>query len=87
MLIKAKNLLDQNAQITFLTQQEASGTTTLHVKNANGYATNQWAIQLGKTGEEQSEIAVLSNAVPSGTTLTIGTATNFSHPTDTPSMQ
>jgi hypothetical protein len=84
MLLRVKNLLDQNAQTTFLTQLEASGTTTLHVKNANGYATNQWAVQLGKTGEEQSEIGVLSNAAPSGTTLTLGTATNFSHPTDTP---
>jgi hypothetical protein len=84
MLIKVKNLLDQNAQTTYLTQLESSGTTTFHVKNANGYATNQWAIQAGKTGEEQSEIRVLSNALPSGTTLAMGTATSFSHPTDTP---
>jgi len=84
MIIRCKNLLDQNAQVTYLTQLEAGGTTTLHVKNADGYATNQWAVQLGKTGEEQSEIRVLSNAAPSGTTLTIGTATSFSHPTDTP---
>jgi hypothetical protein len=83
MVIRVKNLLDQNAQTTYLTQLEASGTTTLHVKNANGYAADEWAVQLGKTGEEQSEIGVLA-AAPSGTTLTLGTATNFSHPTDTP---
>ncbi len=84
MIIKARNLLDQSAQVTYLTQLEASGTTTLHVKNADGYAAAQWAIQLGKTGEEQSEIRVLGTAIPSGTSLSVGTATSFSHPTDTP---
>lgn len=84
MLIRCKNLLDQAAQTTFLTQLEASGTTTLHVKNANGYAADQWAVQLGKTGEEQTEIGLISGGVPSGTTLTLATASNFSHPTDTP---
>jgi hypothetical protein len=83
MEIKVKNLLDQNAQVTYLTQLEAGGTTTLHVKNANGYGAYDWAVQLGKTGEEQSEIVLLSS-VPTGTTLTVATATNFSHPTDTP---
>jgi hypothetical protein len=83
MQIKVRNLLDQSAQVTYLTQLENSGTTTLHVKNANGYATNQWAVQLGKTGEEQSEIGLISGA-PSGTSLGLATATNFSHPTDTP---
>jgi len=83
MVIQCRNLLDQSAQTTYLTQLEAGGTTTLHVKNANGYADDQWAVQLGKTGEEQSEIRVL-NGVPSGTSFAIGTATSFSHPTDTP---
>lgn len=84
MIIKCRNLLDQSAQITYLTQLEALGTTTLHVKNANGYAADQWAVQLGKTGEEQSEIRVISGGAPSGTTVAVGTATSFSHPTDTP---
>lgn len=83
MIIKVKNLLDEVAQVTYLTQQETLGTTTLHVKNANGYAGDNWAVQLGKTGEEQSEIRVLSSS-PSGTTLVVGTATSFDHPTDTP---
>lgn len=84
MEVKARNLLDQNAPVTYLTQLEALGTTTLHVKNANGYGAAQWAVQVGKTGEEQSEIRVLSTATPSGTTLVVGTSTSFSHPTDTP---
>jgi hypothetical protein len=84
MLIKVKNLLDQNAQVTYLTQQEANGTSTVHVKNANGYAGAQWAVQVGKTGEEQSEIVLLTNVNPSGTALNLATASNFSHPTDTP---
>lgn len=84
MVIKVRNLLDEVAQTTYLTQLEALGTTTLHVKNANGFGAAQWAVQMGKTGEEQTEIKVLSNAVPSGTTLTLATASAFDHPTDTP---
>lgn len=84
MVIKVRNLLDEVAQSTYLTQLEASGTTTLHVKNANGYAGASWGVQMGKTGEEQTEIKVLSAGAPSGTTLTLATASSFSHPTDTP---
>lgn len=84
MIIKVRNLLDESAQVTYLTQLEAAGTTTLHVKNADGYAAADWAVQMGKTGEEQTEIEVLGASAPSGTTLTLATATSFSHPTDTP---
>ena len=53
------------------------------VKNINTGAAN-WAIQFGKSGEERSEILLITSSVPSGTTLlTTGTA-RFPHPTDTP---
>lgn len=83
MLIRVRNLLDQTAPETFLTQLESLGTTTLHVKNTDSF-TEQYAAQIGKTGEEKTEIKVLDSSIPSGTTLTLGTASAFDHPTDTP---
>lgn len=83
MLIRVRNLLTDTAPYTNLTQTEAIGTATLHVKNANSFVA-QWAIQLGNTGEEQSEIILLSGATPSGTTLASSGTTIYSHPTDTP---
>jgi len=84
MQITVRNLQADLAQTTYLTQLESLGTTTLHVKNANGFGGASWAVQLGKTGEEQAEICVLSTGVPSGTTLTLATASVFDHSTDTP---
>ena len=84
MIIKVQNSLDLTAQVTYLTQQENLGTTAFHVRNATGFAANQWAIQAGKTGEEKSEILVISGGAPSGTTLSLGTASVLDHPTDTP---
>lgn len=84
MLIQIKNTQDILTQVTFLTQQENAGTTTFHVKNAQGFAASQWAIQAGKTGEEKTETLVLTVGAPSGTTLSLATASVFDHPTDTP---
>jgi len=83
VIIQAQNLLDTVSQYTYLTQTEGAGTTTLHIKNANGFS-SQWAVQMGKTGEEQSEIKVLAAGAPSGTTLTLATASTYEHPADTP---
>ena len=83
MIIRAENLLDTVSQYTYLSQTESLATTTLHVKTANGFGAS-WGVQLGKTGEEQSEIKILGTGVPSGTTLTLATATVNDHPTDTP---
>ena len=84
MIIKVSNLLDQAAQNTYVAHAEVTGSTTIHVKNANGFGAVNWAIQVGKTGEELSEIRVLSGGAPSGTSLTVGTAFSFDHPTDSP---
>ena len=83
MIVQAQNLLNTVSQHTYLTQTEGAGTTTLHVKNVNGFS-SQWALQLGKTGEEQTEITVLAAGAPSGTSLTAATATVYEHPSDTP---
>lgn len=83
MIVKVKNLLDSEAQNTYLSQGEIAGTTDLRIKNSNGFSAS-WAVQLGKTGEELSEIKVLGTAVPSGGTLTITSGLSFSHSSDTP---
>ena len=83
MLLKVKNLLDQQAISTNLTQQEVVGVGTIHVQNANGFNAN-WGIQVGRTGEERSEILVLSAAAPSGTSLVLSGTNVYSHATDSP---
>lgn len=83
MLIRARNLLDQQANYTFLSNGEAASGTVLRVKNINSFAAS-WAVQIGKTGEETTEILKLGTAAPSGTALnTVGTL-KYSHPADTP---
>jgi hypothetical protein len=82
MIIKVKNNLDIKAQYSFLSNSEVSAVSTLRVRNINQFY-NQWAIQIGKTGEEKTEIRVI-NATPSGTSLAISAATSYDHPEDTP---
>src|SRR3990167_1611378 len=82
MIIRTRNNLADTAPKTFLTQAEALGTTVIHYKNSNALVAS-WAVQLGETGEEQTEIAVISG-VPGGTVGTITAVTSFPHPVDTP---
>ena len=82
-LIKVSNNLDNNASKSFLSGSLASGGTTIPVKNINGFSAS-WAIQLGKTGEETSEILIVGTAIPSGTALNTTGTIRFPHPTDTP---
>lgn len=83
MLIKALNNLDKQAQYTFLIDSYASAIGTLGVKNINSFPAN-WAIQLGKTGEEQTEIQLIGGAAPSGTSIVLAGSTSYEHPADTP---
>ena len=83
MIIKVKNTLTDNAPFTFLSSTVASAVTVLPWKNASQFSAN-WAIQIGKTGEEKSEVKVLGTASPAGTAGTITVATSFDHPVDTP---
>src|SRR3990167_8769498 len=84
MLIQSRNLLHENAPKTFLMNTEVAGTTVFRMRNTNGLAAS-WAIQIGETGEEQTEVLILS-----ATTLTAGTlgtstaASRYEHPADTP---
>lgn len=83
MIIKARNTLADEAQKTFLTHTEVSGTNVLRWKNPNAFEAS-WAVQVGETGEEQSEIVLLGTAVPAGTAGTLTANTSYGHPADTP---
>lgn len=82
-LLKTTNNLTVNALKTFLSNPEVAGTGVLRWKNFTGFSPS-WAIQIGETGEEQSEIVILGTATPSGTAGTLTGTTLFEHPADTP---
>lgn len=83
MIIKTLNNLDQIAPITYISSAVGAGTTVLPIKNTS-QLTSQWAVQVGNTGEELSEIKVLVSGAPSGTLGTISSGLSFDHPADTP---
>lgn len=83
MIIRVKNSLADTAQSSFLSNPEASGVSTIRVKNINSFNSN-WAVQMGATGEEQSEIKLISASAISGTALSLTANTTYDHPTDTP---
>ena len=80
MIIKSRNNLDELAPKTELTSGVAAAATTLTVKNSTAFTTS-WGIQIGATGEEQTEVVI-------GTVSNVGTITcpalDFEHPADTP---
>ena len=80
MIIPVRNTLAIDAPKTYLSSLEAAGTTTLRVRNSAAMTTS-WAVQIGETGEEQTEVKI-------GTAPNVGTitcvATDFEHPADTP---
>ena len=82
MIIRVKNNLTVKAPYSFLSSGESSGTTVVKIRNINSFS-NQWAVQLGKTGEEKTEIGVIASA-PSGTSLTLNANISYDHPEDTP---
>lgn len=83
MIIKAENNLALNVPKTYLTNNESSGTNVLRWKNPNGFSAS-WAIQVGETGQEQTEVVLLGTATPSGTAGTLTANTLYEHPADTP---
>lgn len=86
MILSTQNLLDQQANIsTYTANNLGVGGTAINVKNIAGL-TNQYAIQIGRTGEEQAEIQVISGA-PSGTTVNTSGTIKYPHPVDTPIYQ
>lgn len=83
MITKVENNLDVNAPKTYLSNPEVSGTNVLRWKNPSGFSAS-WAIQIGETAGEQSEVAMLSTGNPSGGTAGTLTANDlYEHPADT----
>jgi len=94
MIINLSNQLTQQdgIQITYAAGTASAGGTQMPVKNPAGF-TNQWAVQIGQTGEETAEIMILSGA-PSGTLFNFGTSPShtagtllFGHSPDSPIYQ
>ena len=70
---------------TFLATNGTAGGTVWPVKNIAGL-NNNWAQQIGKTGEETAEIVNISGA-PSGTVFNSSGTAKFAHSLDTPIYQ
>jgi len=84
MLINSWNTLHENAPKTYLMNTESAGTTIFRLRNTTGLGSS-WAIQVGETGEEQTEVLIISGNPPSvGTLGTTTAASTFEHPADTP---
>lgn len=84
MLIPSVNNLHITAPKTSLLATEVAGTTVFRLRNTAGFGSS-WAVQIGETGEEQTEVLVLSGNPPAiGTLGTTTAASTFEHPADTP---
>lgn len=88
MLLSVDNTLDKLPQTlwSYTSSNASSGGTVIPIKNTNSFAAN-YAVQIGKTGEEQSEIVIIDS--PTGTILPITSSgtLRFDHPLDTPVYQ
>lgn len=83
MLIQQLNNLHLNAPKTFTTHSEVSGTNVIRWQNHNGFNAS-WAVQIGETGQEQTEVVLLGTATPAGTAGTLTANTRFEHPANSP---
>ncbi len=79
-LIRTRNLLHENVPFTRFYSTEEAGTNVIRVENTTAL-TNSWAVQLGETGHEQTEVVI--GTVASGTEISLAN-TSFPHPVDTP---
>jgi hypothetical protein len=83
MLVRAKNnLTDFAVAKSFLAVSGTAGQTVFNLQNAVGFK-DDYAIQLGETGEDKSEV-VLLNGTPGNQLATAAVGVKFAHPSDTP---
>jgi len=82
MIIQQPNPQTSGLPKTYLSTSIGTA-TSIPVKNLNAFQLS-WAIQIGETSEEQSEVQVLAGTAPAGTALAIIGTTAYSHPVDTP---
>lgn len=85
-IIKISNNLTVNALKTFTSYNEVAGVGSIRWKNSAGF-NSSYAVQIGETGEEQSEILVLGTALPSGTAGTFTSNTLYNHAADSTIFQ
>jgi len=72
-------LVEAGLEVTFLSADVAAASSTLTVKDINGFAVDQYLL-IGELGQETSEIIKTHAAtVPSGTTITLAANTSFAH--------
>ncbi len=83
MIIQSLNNFTLNTPKTYLSSSISSGTSIIPLRNVNDF-NPLWAIQIGETGQQQTEILNLTSGVPSGTLGTTATNTSFDHTADTP---
>ncbi|HET8708932.1 MAG TPA: hypothetical protein VFL85_01485 [Candidatus Saccharimonadales bacterium] len=82
MIVTAFNPSLDNLQKSYLSNSYAAGATSLVVRDANGFAANDF-ILLGDMGNEKSEVVQVSAVNADKITLTIS-ATKFPHSSDDP---
>lgn len=84
MIISVQNSLDSNptTQYSYLSGNISAGGTALPLRNINPFSADS-AVQIGKTGEAQSEIRVVSGAPATGT-ANVSAAITYDHSLDTP---
>lgn len=87
MILSVSNLLDSlpTTQFSFTSANVSAAGTSIPVKNINPFTAN-YAIQLGKTGESQSEIKVISGTPATGT-VNLSAGLTYDHSLDTPIYQ
>lgn len=83
MFIRIKNTLTDKAPKSNLSTSIQAGASVIPVKNINDFQVNYYT-QLGKTGEERSEIVQITGT-PSGGTFAVS-STRYPQPTDTPAF-
>jgi hypothetical protein len=81
MIIQVQNNLTDLAQSTYLSAAGTASGTVLPVKNISTFP-DDWAVQIGATGLERSEIKILAGTAAGS--LNLAAALSYDHPTDTP---
>jgi len=86
MIISCPNNLDSlpTSQFSYLSGNVSAAGTALPIKNISPFTTASFAVQIGKTGESQSEVQLLGTTTPSGTALALAGSLTYDHAIDTP---
>lgn len=81
--VRVENNLSSYAPKTFLSAPGTAGSSVISWDNGAGLSAS-WALQIGETGGERSEVVLLGTAVPAASLGTLTASLVFDHPTDTP---